>query len=136
LSVVLDTAFVLALYDGSDRHHRRAVEWSTAVDEELITTPLAIAEMDHLVEQRGGEAAARTLWDDFDAGAYGVRWWADALGETIALARRHPGIGLTDASLVALAGRLRTNRILTFDDHFRSLTTPDGEPFVVLPADA
>jgi predicted nucleic acid-binding protein len=49
---------------------------------------------------------------------------------------RHPWLGLTDASLVALAGRLRTNRIVTFDDHFRSLTTPGGEAFVVLPADA
>ena len=136
MSVVLDTAFVLALYDGGDRNHRRAVEWSNLVDEDLITTPLAVAEMDHLVEQRGGEAAARTLWDDFDAGAYGVRWWADALSETIAIARRHPWIGLADSSLVALAGLLRTNRIVTFDDHFRSLTTPRGEPFVVLPADA
>jgi len=35
------------------------------------------------------------------------------------------------------AGRLRTDRIATLDlDHFRSLTTPDGEPFVLLPADA
>ena len=41
------------------------------------------------------------------------------MGETVAIARRHPWIGLTDASLVALAGLLRTNRILTFDHHFR-----------------
>ena len=136
MSVVLDTAFVLALYDSSDRHHRNAVAWADVVDEDLITTPLAVAEMDHLVEQRGGEAATHVLWDDFDAGAYGVRWWADALRETIAIARENPWIGLTDASLVALAGLLRTNRILTFDSHFRSLTTPRGEPFVVLPADA
>jgi uncharacterized protein len=136
LSVVLDTAFVLALYDDTDRHHRRAVEWSTAVDEDLITTPLAVAEMDHLVRQRGGDAATRVLWDDFDVGAYGVRWWADAMNETIAIARRHPWAGLTDASLVALAGRLRTNRIATFDSDFRSLTKPDGEGFTLLPADA
>ena len=136
MSVVLDTGFVLALYDDSDRNHGRAVEWSSAVDEDLITTPLAVAEMDHLVEQRGGEAAQRVLWDDFDAGAYGVRWWGDALSETIAIARRHPWIGLADSSLVALAGLLRTNRIVTFDGHFRSLTTPRGEPFVLLPDDA
>ena len=28
------------------------------------------------------------------------------------------------------------NRILTFDRHFRNLTTPRGEPFVLLPDDA
>jgi uncharacterized protein len=57
--------------------------------------------------------------------------------ETIAIADAHPHIGLTDASLVALAARLRTDRIATLDlDHFRPLTTPDGEAFVLLPADA
>ena len=136
MSVVLDTAFVLALYDDDDRNHRRAVEWSTAFDEDLITTPLAVAEMDHLVRQRGGDRATRVLWDDFDTGAYGVRWWADALAEAIAIVRTHPWAGLTDASLVALAGRLRTNRIATFDSDFRSMTTPDGEGFILLPDDA
>jgi uncharacterized protein len=136
LTVVLDTAFVLALYDASDREHAAAVAWSSVLDEDLVTTPLALAEMDHLTGQRGGEAACRALWDDFDVGAYGVRWWADALGQTITIVRRYPWIGLTDASLVTLAGFLRTNRIATFDQHFRSLTTPGGEPFLMLPADA
>jgi predicted nucleic acid-binding protein len=66
-----------------------------------------------------------------------VRWWADAMLETIAIARTHPEMGLTDASLVALTSRIRTDRIATLDlDRFRSLTTPDGEAFVLLPADA
>jgi predicted nucleic acid-binding protein len=64
-----------------------------------------------------------------------VRWWADALIETLSIARRHPFAGLADASLVALAARLRTNRIATLDHHFRSMT-PGGEGFVALPADA
>ena len=59
------------------------------------------------------------MWRDFERGAYAVRWWADALNETIAIARRHPDTGLTDASLVALAGRVNTRRIATFDEHFR-----------------
>ena len=43
-------------------------------------------------------------------------------------------IGLTDASLVVLAERYRTNRILTLDHrHFRALRTAKGEPFVLLP---
>jgi hypothetical protein len=72
---------------------------------------------------------------DFERGAYAVRWWADALKETLGIARRHPAVGLTTASLVALAGRVNTRRIATFDEQFRTLTTPDGEAFVVLPAD-
>ena len=55
--------------------------------------------------------------------------------ETLAIARRHPGTGLANASLVAVAGRVNTRRIATFDEQFRTLTTPDGEAFVVLPDD-
>jgi predicted nucleic acid-binding protein len=92
--------------------------------------------MDYLVHQRGGSDGRDALWLDLEAGAYIVRWWADALNETLRIVRRHPFVGLTDASLVALAGLLRTRRIATVDQHFRSLTTPAGEPFVLLPDDA
>ena len=134
MSVVLDTGVIVALYDVSDRHHARARAWYDTFDDDLVTTPLALAEMDHIATKARARDA---LWGDLERGAFGVRWWADAMLETIAIAREHPAIGLTDASLVALAARLRTDRIATLDlDHFRSLTTPDGEAFVLLPADA
>jgi uncharacterized protein len=136
LTVVLDTNVVIALYDAADPDHALVADWVTTLDEDLVATPLAVAEMDHLVYKRGGAAAREALWRDLGAGAYLVRWWADALSETLRIARRHPFAGLTDASLVALAGLLRTQRIATVDQHFRSMTTPDGEAFVLLPDDA
>jgi predicted nucleic acid-binding protein len=136
LTVVLDTNVVVALYDAGDPDHALVADWVMALDEDLVATPLAVAEMDYLVLDRGGSDAQATLWRDLDDGAYGVRWWADALTETLSIARRYPFAGLTEASLVALAGRLRTQRIATVDHHFRSMTTPAGEPFVLLPDDA
>jgi predicted nucleic acid-binding protein len=136
MAVVLDTSVVIALMRGRDADHERVRHWVEALDDDLVTSPLAVAEMDQHAAALGPDFS-RGLWDDLHSGAYAVRWWADAMVETIAIARRHPQIGLTDASLVALAGRLRTDRIATLDlDHFRSLTTPDGEAFVLLPADA
>jgi uncharacterized protein len=135
LSIILDTNVVVASINESDVNHRAASEWLRSSDEDHVTTPLMLAEMDYLVTRHGGEHTARALWEDFESGAYSLRWWADGLHDTIRIARRHPFLGLADASLVALAGILRTNRIATFDQHFRSVTTPDGEPFVVLPAD-
>ena len=136
MAVVLDTSIVVALMRARDADHARVRAWLQTLDDDLVTSPLAVAEMDHVAAGLG-EAFTRGLWDDLHSGAYAVRWWADAMVETIAIARRHPAIGLTDASLVALAGRLRTDRIATLDlDHFRTLTTPDGDAFVLLPADA
>ncbi len=81
-------------------------------------------------------ARATRLRTDLERGAYLVRWWADALTESLRVAHARPDLGVTDASLVALAERLNTNRIATFDHHhFRPLTGSDGEPFVLLPAD-
>jgi predicted nucleic acid-binding protein len=136
VSVVVDTSLALALYDVADEHHAEAAAWLRDVDDELVTTPLVLAELDHLVGVTA-PAARTALYEDFEGGAYVLRWWADALVETISIARGRPGIGLTDASLVALTTRLRTRAIATFDHrHFRTLTTADGSPFVLLPADA
>jgi uncharacterized protein len=136
MAVVLDTSVVIALMRARDAEHTRARGWLQTLDDDLVTSPLAVAEMDQHAAALGPDFS-RGLWEDLRTGAYAVRWWADAMAETIAIARDHPQLGLTDASLVALAARLRTARIATLDlDHFRSLTTPDGEAFVLLPADA
>lgn len=136
MTVVVDTNFVLALYDASDRHHERAAAWVETLDEDLVTTPLCVAELDHFVRTRGGEETRDAFWGDLEAGAYVVRWWADGLAATLRVARQFPFAGLTDASLVALAPVVRTDRIATFDTDFRSLTLPDGAALTLLPDDA
>jgi predicted nucleic acid-binding protein len=135
LAVVLDTSIVVAYMRRRDAEHERVRAWIDLLDDELVTSPLAVAEMDYFAQRLGPEFRD-ALWADLESGAYLVRWWADALSETLSIARRHPEIGLTDASLVALAQRLRTDRVATLDHrHFRALTTPAGHPFTVLPAD-
>jgi uncharacterized protein len=136
VTIVVDTSFVLALGRQDDANHPAARDWITDIDEDLVTSPLAVAEMDYLVARYVGAGGTEALWRDLETGVYTVRWWADALAETLTVSRREPRLGLADASLVALAARLNTRRIATFDHrHFRTSTTPDGEAFVVLPAD-
>lgn len=139
--IVLDTSVVLALMDASDNQHERVREWMEGVPDELCTTPLVLAELDYLIPKQGGSAAARTLHEDFQAGAYTVEWWRSALRETIATARLYESIdlGLTDASLIALAAHLETQRIATLDErHFRAVRPLGDEvtAFTLLPADA
>jgi hypothetical protein len=130
VSVVLAPDFVLTLLDRAAEGHADAAAWVQVVEEDLVTTPLALAAID-----AGAGDAAPAVRDDFSRGAYAVRWWADALDETLALSRKRH-VDLVSASLLALAGRLRTERIATFDPQYRDLRTPGGRSFVMLPADA
>jgi predicted nucleic acid-binding protein len=137
VSLVVDTSVVVAALNAADEAHEAVRDWLTTVDEDIFTSPLAVAEMDRVVGLHGGLDAQRALWDDLESGVYTVRWWADGVTDTLDAVRRGNGIGMTDASLVALAARLRTRRIATLDHHhFRTLQTRDGQPFVLLPADA
>ena len=49
--IVLDTSVIYALLDRADRRHEEAVVWYGAVDEDLATTPLVVAEADHTDKQ-------------------------------------------------------------------------------------
>ena len=136
--IVLDTSVAVAYMDARDDWHARVLDWFDRLETELVTTPLAMAEMDHIVRGAGGREAARHLHATFQVGLYVPRWWGTALSETLRIAEARPEIGLTDASLVALAGHVGTTRIATLDErHFRHLEPLTGEAaFTLLPADA
>ncbi len=139
MAVVVDTSFVLALANADDAHHDDAREWLTLADDDLVTSPLVVAQVEDVLHRFGGRTAAEAFWADLDAGAYVVRWWADALPETIAIARAGSpqDVDLVEASLVAVAARSRTRRIATFRTQaLRRLTTTQGDPFVLLPNDS
>jgi predicted nucleic acid-binding protein len=137
VSVVLDTSIVVALALADEPDHDAVRDWVLAEPEELVTTPLVLAEIDHVIQRRAGSAVAEQVLADFRDGAYRVHWWPDAVAESLDLlsAKRRLGIGVVDASLVALAGHLRTNRVATLDQrHFRQLDS-EGKSFTILPAD-
>src|SRR5690606_37614951 len=110
--------------------HEAALDCFRGTDQDFVTTPMALAEIDAAAGRLGGERAQQAIRDDFDSGLFALRWWADGLRDALAICRDRPDVGLTDAALVALAARLHTTRLATFDSHpFRSLRTRDGQPF-------
>jgi predicted nucleic acid-binding protein len=135
--IVLDTSVVVAFMNRRDDDHERVVAWMDTLEEDLLTTPLTVAEIDHLVSRAGGPDAALAFYEDLSSGAYLVEWWPEATVETVAAARKHQDIGLTDASLLVLAARLETTRVATLDErHFRALSPLTGEAaFTLLPTD-
>lgn len=120
--IVIDTSVIVAYMNAADDHHQAVSAWFDELDDDLATTPLIVAEVDHLVGARGGRTALSALRADLAAGAYLVEWWPSAIAATVNIAERYAdnGLGLADASLVALAERLDTAAIATLDErHFR-----------------
>lgn len=138
--IVVDTSVLVALLDRQDVGHTEASAWYSRVDEPLATTPLVLAEVDYLARTRLRHAARPAFLRDVASGAYDVIWWSDAPRAIVEITDRYADLPLsvTDASLVALAARLETVAVATFDErHFRAVRPLSGATaFTLLPADA
>ena len=136
--IVVDTTVVFALLDRRDRGHERARAWYEATADRLATTPLVLAEVDYFAS-RAGRAALSAFRRDVARGSYLVEWWPSAPQEIVEVAERYTdfGVSMTDASLVALAARIDSTVVATFDErHFRAIRPLSGEnAFTLLPAD-
>jgi hypothetical protein len=91
---------VLAFMKRTDTGHARVRDWVDQNEEELVSSPFVLAELDHLVQRYGGADATLALREDLANGAYPVEWWPTATHETIALAEAHASMQL------GLTGRL------------------------------
>lgn len=138
--LVLDTSGLLAALDRDQRHHAAAAAALQAAAGALVLSPFVLAELDYLVLTRVGAAAERALLDQVRDGVYDLALFgAEDLAAVVAVIERYEdlALGLADASLVVLAERYATDRLLTLDErHFRVVRTRDGRPFRLLPADA
>ena len=104
---------------------------------EVVLPAYVAAEADYLILSRLGAGAERLFLRDLASGAYSIEALTqDEQALAVDLDERYPGLGLADLSMILLAARHRTTRILTFDERdFRRARPLVGEAFVVLPAD-
>ncbi|MDE3133047.1 MAG: PIN domain-containing protein [Acidobacteriota bacterium] len=102
-----------------------------------VVSPYVLAELDYMLARWWGMDAASAAVEEMGSGAWELAQFDAAdlrLTHRVMDRHRDQPIGLTDASLVVLAERYRTNRLLTLDHrHFGVLRTTGGEPFELLP---
>lgn len=137
--IVLDTSGLLAAIDSSQRRHestRRVLESDPGP---LLLSPFVLAELDYLLSTRVGIDAEKLLLTDVAEGAYGLEdFGAEDVRSALELIDRYRAlnIGLADASIVVIAARAGTNRILTLDErHFRAIRPLRGRAFQIVPKD-
>jgi uncharacterized protein len=139
VSLLLDAGALYAQADRADPQHTALAEILQAEREPLITSAITVAEADYLILTRLGVDVELAFLDDLAGGTFQVECLIRSeLGIARTLARRYRNlaIGLADASLVVLAQRFQTRRLLTFDERaFRSVLPLQGGTFTLLPAD-
>ena len=139
MTLIVDAAPLVALADRADRLHE-AVK-STLVSEPgpLVIPAPVTAEVDYLLGVRHGATARRRFLADLAAGRFTVGCLEGedhAIVAEIDLHYADLGLGLADCSLVVLAHRHATDRLLSFDErHLRAVAPIGGGAFTILPAD-
>jgi len=139
VTLVLDASGILAAISAGERRHVEARAALLSAPPPLVLSPFVLAEVDYLLARGESVDVELDFLADVAAGAYDVAPFSSA--DVAAAARvierhRDLGIGLADASLVVLAERHGTRRILTLDErNFRALRASDGSAFVLVPAD-
>lgn len=139
MALLVDAGALYAQADADEPRHAAVAEVLRAERETLVTSELAVAEADYLILDRLGVDVELAFIDDLAQGTYEVQCLTRADLQTAReLVERYRDLrlGLADASLVVLADRNRSLRILSFDERaFRTVKPIAGGSFTMLPAD-
>lgn len=137
--IVADTSGLLAWFNRREPAHERVREVVEAADD-IIVSPYVVAELDYLVATRIGPDAALLVLRELSGGAYvlpGIDHQDLEIVTDVVEQYRDLDIGVTDASLLVLADRFETDRILTLDHrHFGALRSRRGEALRLAPISA
>jgi predicted nucleic acid-binding protein len=135
--IIADTSGLLAFFDRGEPEHRAVSDAVARVAGPLVVSPYVVAELDYLLATRVGVAQELAVLRELSGGAYVLSEFgaADMATAAVVIERyRAQDIGIADASIVVLAARYSTRRILTLDRrHFSVLRPSQGGRFSLLP---
>jgi uncharacterized protein len=137
--IICDTSGLVAAYSGNDPRQRQITDLLGDDPGPLILSPFVLAELDYLMAKRAGVRAELNVLSDVASGVYTLAEFDrfDA-GQAATLVERYRqmDIGIADASLIVLAAKYQTTRLLTLDErHFRAIRPLHAAAFTLLPAD-
>jgi predicted nucleic acid-binding protein len=135
MAILVDTGILYALADADDRWHEPANAWLDDVSELLIVSVTALPEVAYLLHTRLGPAAELAFVQSLAGGEIEVedlrRTDLARCGDVM---RRYPEIGFVDASMVAIAERLKIEAIATTDRrHFQTIRPKHARAFRLVP---
>lgn len=137
MNTIVDSGPLVAAADPADPRCEQARTCLVEAPGALIIPAPVTAEIDHLLGARIGQRTRRRFIEDLAAGRFLVGCLtAEEHERALAVDRTYAdlALGLADASLVVLAERFDTTRIITFDHRdLRAVTPLQGGVFELLP---
>jgi predicted nucleic acid-binding protein len=135
--IVADTGAILALIDRAESHHADVMAIFESDSDRWILPWAILPEVDYLVGSHLGSKAAEAFLHDLANGSFRVEWGEDGdLERAHHLARQYRALklGLVDATVIAVAERLRAEAIATLDLRHFGAVAIKGRP-ALLPRD-
>lgn len=135
--LIVDTGPLVSIADRDDPHYQRCRDLLEGEPGQLVTTALVVAEAGYLINRNLGPAAETALLDMICDGSLLVEDlrpvdWARIRELSVTYADLP--LGVTDASVIAIAERHRAGRVATLDSrHFRVVRPATGKSFELVP---
>jgi hypothetical protein len=135
MAVLVDTGILYALADADDGWHARAREWIESLTGLAIVPLTVLPEVAYLLQTRLGPAAELAFVQSVSSGELDLEALGSRdLNRCCEVMRRYPEVGFVDATLVAIAERLKIRAIATTDRrHFSAVVPKHVKRFDLLP---
>lgn len=127
MTLITDSSFLVALYDGSEVHHPKAYEFASNRSEMILVPDVVLPEVGFLLRRNLGYANSFNFFDFFD---YSFVRLAHVFEEDLArvyeISRHYESaqLDIVDCCIMAIAERLNVTRIATFDRRDFSMFRP------------
>jgi predicted nucleic acid-binding protein len=124
--LLVDTGVIYALADRNDAWHERCVAFLAVERERLLVPVTVLPEISYLLQTRLGSQAEGAFVRSLVSREFDVEALKDRdVSRAAEILERYPAIGFVDATLVAIAERLKLTRLATTDRRHFARISPD-----------
>lgn len=135
MTLIIDSSFLVALYDDSELRNQRAFDFAEGRAEILLDPDVVLPEVSYLLRRNLGYANSMNFFDFFDH--HNVKLeptFEEDLARVYDISQRYSDaqLDLVDCCIMAIAERLNVTRIATFDRRDFSIFKPRHCEFLAL----
>jgi predicted nucleic acid-binding protein len=135
MTAILDTSFLFALTDQSDRNHQCVLAVAQIVNQPLVLPVVVLPEICYLIASRLGHQAMRRFISSLKPGAVQIEpVTLEDLTRVHQVLEQYADsqLDFTDAAIVAIAERLVIKHVYTLDRRDFSIIRPEHCDYVAL----